>query len=138
MRGCGDQPQRCVICAGPHKVEDHQCGVARCKKGKRRICVHITPKCANCSGTHAANSPRCTSRHQADMIARKEKKTKEKEEEKGRQKLEVAIPTHKQKWTTSMQNKIQPMIKLVPAKPIIKLEPTAKEPVQAQITPARI
>lgn len=38
-------------------------------------------KCANCGATHIANSPRCASRHQADMKA-KEKKKKEKEKEK--------------------------------------------------------
>ncbi len=73
----GDRPQKCIICAGPHKVEDHQCGVAGCKKGKGKICAHDTPKCANCTGAHAANSPRCTSRHKAEINARKEMNTKE-------------------------------------------------------------
>ena len=82
MGGCGNQPQRCVICAGPHKVEDHQCGVVGCKKGKGKICVYVTPKCAYCSGPHAANSSRRRSRHQADIRARKEKMTYEKERDK--------------------------------------------------------
>ena len=82
MGSCGDRPEKCLICAGPHKVENHQCGVAGCNKGKGKICAHITPKCANCGGTHVANSPRCASRHQADIKARKEKKMKEKEKEK--------------------------------------------------------
>ena len=82
MGGCGDRPQRCVICAGPHKVEDHQCGVVGCKKGKGKLCVHVTPNCANCSGPYAANSSWCRSRHQADIRARKEKMTNKKEKEK--------------------------------------------------------
>ena len=82
MGSCGDRPEKCIICAGPHKVEDHQCGVTGCKKGKRKICVHVTPKCANCTGAHAANSPRCISRHKAEINVRKEKKTKEIQKEK--------------------------------------------------------
>ena len=78
MGNCRDQPPKCVICAGSHKVEEHLCGVAGCSKGKRKIYVHVTIKCANCGGTHAANSPRCVSRHKADIKARKEKKIKEK------------------------------------------------------------
>ena len=82
MESCGDRPQRCIICAGSHKVEDHQCGVTGCNKGKGKICVHVTPKCANCKGAHAANSPRCTSRHKAEINARKEKKVKEIQKER--------------------------------------------------------
>lgn len=82
MGSCGNRPQKCIICAGPHKVEDHQCGVSGCKKGKGKICVHVTPKCANCTGAHVANSPRCISRHKAEINARKEKKIKENQKEK--------------------------------------------------------
>jgi len=74
MGSCGDRPSKCVICAGPHKVEDHCCGVAGCNKGKGKICIHVTAKCANCGGAHAANSPRCGSRHKADLQARQDKK----------------------------------------------------------------
>ena len=71
MGSCGDRPPKCVICAGPHKVEDHCCGVAGCNKGKGKICIYVTAKCANCGGIHTANSPRCVSRHKADIKARK-------------------------------------------------------------------
>ena len=37
----GDRPQKCIICAGPHKVEDHQCGVAGCKKGRERFVLML-------------------------------------------------------------------------------------------------
>ena len=77
MGSCGGRPQKCIICAGPHKIEDHQCGVAGCQKGKRKICVHVTSKYANCIGAHAANSSQCISRHMAEISARKEKKAKE-------------------------------------------------------------
>ena len=76
MENYGDQLQKYIICAGPYKVENHQCGVTRYQKGKEKIYVHITPKCANCTGAHAANSSRCTSRYKAEINPKKEKKTK--------------------------------------------------------------
>ena len=71
---CGDEPQKCIICAGLQKIKDHQCGVAECQKGKKKICVHVTPKYANCMGTHATNSPRYISRHKAEINAREKKR----------------------------------------------------------------
>ncbi len=82
MEICGSQPQKCIIYVGPHKMEDHQCRIARCQKGKGKICIHVTPKCVNCIGAHTANSPRCTLRHKAEINARKEKKNKEIQKEK--------------------------------------------------------
>ena len=78
MESCGNRPLQCIICTGPHKVEEHSCGVAGCNKGKGKICVHVDVKCANCGGNHTANSPRYTSRHKADIEAKKEKKRREK------------------------------------------------------------
>lgn len=85
MENCGNRPPKCIICAGPHKVEKHCCGVAGYNKGKGKSCVHDTAKCANCGGIHVAYSPRYVSRHKADIKARKEKKTKEK---KGKEKVQ--------------------------------------------------
>lgn len=65
IRSYGDSPSKCVICAGPHKVEDHCCEVVRCP-GKKKICVHVAAKCTNCGGAHTANSVRCTSKHKTD------------------------------------------------------------------------
>ena len=56
MGKCGDQVPKCVICAGPHKIGDHQCGVTGCNKGRGKICAHVVVKCANCGGGHPANS----------------------------------------------------------------------------------
>ena len=56
MGKCGDRQPRCVICAGPHKLEDHQCGVTSCHKGKEKVSIHVTVKCVNCGGGHSANS----------------------------------------------------------------------------------
>lgn len=95
--GCGYKPQRCVICVGSHKVEDHQGGVARCKKEKRRICVHVIPKSANYDGTHAANFSCCTLRHSADMRVKKEKKTKKKMKEKKQAEIRSGNPNSKAK-----------------------------------------
>ena len=41
MGQCGDRLPKCVICAGPHKVEDHQCGVVGWHKKPGKICVHV-------------------------------------------------------------------------------------------------
>lgn len=78
MGNCGDRPSQCTICAGAHKVENHRCGVVGCTKGVGKVCVHVMLKCANCGENHAANSPRCSSRHKADIKARKENITREK------------------------------------------------------------
>lgn len=83
MGSCGDRAPQCIICSGPHKMEEHYCGVAGCVKGKGKICAHVTAKCANCGGNHTANSPRCVSRHKADLEARKcKKEISQKEKEK--------------------------------------------------------
>ena len=56
MGKCGDRTPKYVICAGPQKVEDHQCGVTGCHKGKGKVCVHVMVLCANCGEGHSANS----------------------------------------------------------------------------------
>ena len=82
MGECGNRPAKCAICTGAHKVEEHQCGVAGCIKGRGKICPHVTVKCANCDGNHMANSPRCISRHKAGVKANKEKKLRKQSEKK--------------------------------------------------------
>lgn len=62
IKVCGNRPAKCVIGLGEHKVEEHLCGVIGCTKGKGKICPHVTVKCANCGGSHMANSSRCISR----------------------------------------------------------------------------
>lgn len=65
--------------------------VVGCKKSKRKICVHVIARYANCRGNHIDNSPHCTSRHKADIETRKEKKIKissEKEKEKAGSEIE--------------------------------------------------
>lgn len=76
MGSCGNRPARFIICTGPHKVEEHQCGVIGCTKGRGKVCVHVTVKCPNCGGGHMANSPRCVSYYKAGVKANKEKKLK--------------------------------------------------------------
>ena len=73
MGKCGDRVSKCVICAGPHKIEDHRYGVTGCNKGAGKVCIHITVQCANCGGGHSANSSRCTLRHKAEVDARRRK-----------------------------------------------------------------
>ena len=86
MRGCGNRPAKCIICTGAHKVEEHQCGMTRCTKGRGKICPHITVKCANCGGSHMANFSRCVSRQKAGIKASKERKLR-KQSEKGKEKV---------------------------------------------------
>ena len=74
LEKCGDRPKKCVMCAGEHQVNEHQCGVAGCNKGKGRLCIHIIARCANCDGNHQANSARCPARHKAEILARNKKR----------------------------------------------------------------
>lgn len=80
MRDYGDWPAKCVICAGPHKIGEHQYGVVGCRKGNGKICAHVTVIYANCEGNHTANSPRCESRHKANVEAQKRKKLRQSSE----------------------------------------------------------
>lgn len=49
---CGDRPEKCILCAGAHPANEHQCGVDGCKIEKGKLCVHITARCANFPGNH--------------------------------------------------------------------------------------
>lgn len=73
---CESRPPRCIICAGPHKMDEHQCGVNGCNKGSRKICAHVVVKCANYGSNHLANSNQCTSRHKVEIDAQKQKSLK--------------------------------------------------------------
>lgn len=112
----GDYLKKCLICIGLHKVENHQYRVARYNKIKGKIYPHIIPKYANCGETHIANFPRCVSKHQADIKARKEKKMKKKiqtknistiiEEERRKLSLQLNIEMEIEKsWTLSLKPK---------------------------------
>ena len=68
MGKCGDRVPKCVICAGPHKIEDHRCGVIGCK-----VCIHVTVHYENCGGGHSANSSQYTLRHKAEVDAQRRK-----------------------------------------------------------------
>ena len=70
---CGQRPAQCTLCAGPHKLEDHKCGVNGCKVGFGKICTHVTAVCANCKGSHQATSGKCPARQKAEKDARKKK-----------------------------------------------------------------
>ena len=73
---CGDRPEKCIMCAGPHPASEHQCGVNGCSKGRGKLCVYVVARCANCQGNHQANSTRCPARQKAEMKARKNKAAK--------------------------------------------------------------
>lgn len=88
-----------------------------CTKGNGKICVHVTVVCENCGGNHTANSPRCASRHKANVEARKKKKLRqssEKEKEKARNEIGekegerveslepyASMDLESEQWTTS-------------------------------------
>ena len=65
---------QCTLCAGPHKLGEHKCGVSGCQARLGKICSHVTATCANCQGNHQATSVKCPVRHKAE----KEDKNKEK------------------------------------------------------------
>lgn len=89
MRKCKDRLEKCFICAGPYKVENHYYEVAGCNKRKKKIYAHIILKYANYSRTYIKNFSFCALKYQADIKARKKKKTKEKEKEKEKEKMQV-------------------------------------------------
>lgn len=49
---------------------------------KRKICAHVTAKCANCERNLTANSLQYISKHKTDIEARKKKKSGPKKKKK--------------------------------------------------------
>ena len=78
----GDRSVQCVICAGLHKAENHRCGVTGCKVKMGKICAHVTPKCANCGGSHQATALKCAARLKAQAKAWKNKAKKSQAKDK--------------------------------------------------------
>ena len=83
LGNCGQRPTQCTLCAGPHKLDEHKCGVSGCQIGLGKICSHVTAACANCQGNHQATSVKCPVRHKAEKEARKRKDGKKKEKVDG-------------------------------------------------------
>ena len=67
MRNCRNWLSKFVICARPHKVEDHQCGVFDYHKKPGKICVHVKIQCADFGDSHPADSNQCNLRHKAEI-----------------------------------------------------------------------
>lgn len=107
MRKCGDRKPGCVLCAGPHKVEDHQCGVTGCYKGKEKAWIHVKVQCANCGGGHFANSNRCTKRHRAEVDERKNKIVRG-DEAKVAQAYDDQNPTHEERSSSPKEDNPDP------------------------------
>lgn len=82
MRNYKDCLKKCLICTNFYKIENYYYEIAGCNKEKKKICAHITLKYANYNETHIVNFSYCVLRYQANIKARKQKKTKEKKEEK--------------------------------------------------------
>ena len=61
------------MCAGEHHVNEHQCGVTGCGKGRGKLCIHVVARCANCNGNHQENSAQCPSRYKAKIQAHKKR-----------------------------------------------------------------
>ena len=64
---------RCMLCAGTHKTEDHECDVVGCKARKGQNCTHNNDKCANCKGNHIAKSNVCPKKQEAIQKAKEER-----------------------------------------------------------------
>ena len=60
---------QCVIYAGAHKSENYKCGITGCATKRRKICIHVVLKYANCGGNHQATVFRCPARQKAQAIA---------------------------------------------------------------------
>ena len=67
LRECGDRAIQCVIYAGAHKMEDHQCGIIDYTIKMGKICIYITPKYANCGAKHQAIVFICPARLKAQV-----------------------------------------------------------------------
>ena len=48
---CKKREYKCLLCSEAHATEQHHCSICKLK-GKK--CLHLTPKCINCKGTHAS------------------------------------------------------------------------------------
>ena len=77
LGSCGDRPEKCLLCAGPHQASNHQCGVDGCSKKPGKLCTHVVARCANCMGNHQANFAHCPARQKAELQARKGKTRKD-------------------------------------------------------------
>lgn len=73
---CEDRPKKRVMCVEAHPVSEHQCGVNRYPKRKRKLCIHIIAQCVNGQDSHSANSGRFISRQKAQIVIRKKKVAK--------------------------------------------------------------
>ena len=76
LEKCGQTPSQFTLCAGPHKLKDHKCGINGCKMWFGKICIHVTAVCTNCKGSHQAISGKCPARQKAEKDARKKKGSK--------------------------------------------------------------
>jgi hypothetical protein len=47
---------KCGLCASNHHTSQHPCNICHIKGQK---CIHLTPKCANCSENHPSNYKEC-------------------------------------------------------------------------------
>jgi hypothetical protein len=50
------RPTKCRLCSEGYTTAKHTCNVCLVKGTK---CIHLTPKCSNCSMTHSADYKRC-------------------------------------------------------------------------------
>lgn len=63
----GDCVPKCVICAGFHKIKDHQYEIIGCNKRANKVCIYVTVQHANCGGGYFVNSSQCTLRHKIEV-----------------------------------------------------------------------
>ena len=73
LRNCEKRPPQCTLYAGPHRLDEHRCGVNGCQSGSRKSCSHVTPTCANCQSRHQATFFKCPVRYKAEKETRKRK-----------------------------------------------------------------
>lgn len=71
MGSCGYQSDQCVFYERLYNVKNYQYGVIGCKKGKRKIYIYMTPKCANYIRAHIANFSHYISRYKIQINAKK-------------------------------------------------------------------
>ena len=103
LGGCNQRLEQCVICAGAHKSENHECGVTGCVVKRGKICVYVVPKCANCGGNHQATAFKCPARQKAQSMAWKNKgkraQDREQRENSAERDREASVETNEEEST---------------------------------------
>lgn len=111
MGRCRDWPSKYVIYTGPHRVEDHSCGVIRYYKKKGKICIHVIAKYTTYWLNYIANSLWYISRHEANIKTRQDKKViSKKRKQKSQVEKTKEVENVRTKKTSGLEKKEESLL----------------------------